>query len=841
MYLAFDACDRELVRELADAGEMPTFRHLFDTAAVVDVVPPPDVLVSANWPSFTTALQADRHDYLCWVRVEPGTYEWRHRPPSEIKGRPFWDTVSDAGRRVAVLDVPHGRAASDGFNGYQLFEYGCHDRHFGTRSWPPSLLDTVLERVGPHPVGMLPEQRDGNFAPCDFLHRAGRYRTPDENAAWWDELSLGIDRKQAVSLDVLDEGGWDLFLSVFGEAHCAGHQAWHLHDPRHPEHDPASVARIGDPVREVYRRFDTVLAEHLTRAGDDTAVYVHLSHGMGPHFDGTHLIDIILRRLDPAEPDKRGRRSQLAAGALGRLPAAWTAGAAGAAAPLIRRRMERFPPQPNEPSPLPHADRSWFEVPNNTVVGGVRLNLRGREPHGRIDPADFDRVCDRLADHLREIVNLDTGEPMAREVVRSDSIYRRRHDDAMPDLFIRWNPSAPIERVYSPRIGTVVEPYHDWRTGDHIAHGLLFVRAPGVVPGRRPTPIRTVDVSASLAGALGVDLGDVDGRPVDDLLPSPGVDQPREAQPSHPRPAGDSRGRTLERLATEHHTTRREVERLSPLVGELAVAVPAHQDQLADHERRLSYLERLASIRSTMEWIAQADVPESVLVSVVTPTHNRSSLLPRAIASVSAQSYTRWQHVVVDDGSSDPTPEVLAKFDDERLVTLRTDGVRECAARNRGLAAATGEIIVYLDDDNVLHPDWCKAVVWAFTQRPDIDVLYGARIIDDVRRATGAGSGALPWLHFEPFDHDALTRNNFADMGVIAHRAGLREATFDESLRRYGDWDLLWRLTRDRAPLELPVVACYYSTEAEGRMTRDGDTPEDTDRLRAKFAALLQG
>ncbi len=52
-----------------------------------------------------------------------------------------------------------------------------------------------------------------------------------------DEMLEGARRKTALSRDLLDQGGWDLFYTVFGEAHCAGHQFWKLHDETHPWHD----------------------------------------------------------------------------------------------------------------------------------------------------------------------------------------------------------------------------------------------------------------------------------------------------------------------------------------------------------------------------------------------------------------------------------------------------------------------------------------------------------------------------------------------------------------------------------------------------------------------------
>src|SRR6202040_3430815 len=91
-------------------------------------------------------------------------------------------------------------------------------------------------------------------------------------------------------------------------------------------------------------------------------------------------------------------------------------------------------------------------------------------------------------------------------------------------------------------------------------------------------------------------------------------------------------------------------------------------------------------------------------------------------------------------------------------------------------------------------------------------------LIDDVSRINGGEPGALPRLFFRPYDRATLLEENLADVGALAHRAGLPEARFDERLSAYGDWDLLIRLTEDAAPLALPVIACYYTTDAPDRL-----------------------
>ena len=192
-----------------------------------------------------------------------------------------------------------------------------------------------------------------------------------------------------------------------------------------------------------------------------------------------------------------------------------------------------------------------------------------------------------------------------------------------------------------------------------------------------------------------------------------------------------------------------------------------------------------------MAWIEQAALSTSPLVSVVMPTHNRARRLPRAVESVLAQTYEHWELLTVDDGSEDATPAVVTSFDDPRVRATRLEHGGACVARNAALDLAAGEAVAYLDDDNTMHPGWLKSAVWVFEQRPSIEVLYGALVIDDLARTRRRSSGALPSICLNPYDRAALADWNLADTSAVAHRAGLAEARFDESLDLFSDWDLL--------------------------------------------------
>jgi predicted AlkP superfamily phosphohydrolase/phosphomutase len=848
MILALDAADPGLVRALARAGEMPAMAGVLERSAAVRTRAPLGVFVSANWPTIFTSSSPDKHRYLCWNEYVGGTYDYRETDPEMVRGTPFWETLSEAGRRVAVVDVPHTVVRP--LNGLMLGEWGCHDRHFGTRSWPEDLAGELSERYGQHLGGVEPPGRE-QFAPCDYIHRAGEERTDDEHVALFEHICDSLERKRHASLDLLDRGGWDLFLNVLGESHCVGHQLWHLHDASHPRHDPALAARVeGDPVRAVYRRLDAVIGEHLERLGPDDTAYVLFPHGMTAHNDGTHLFDHVLHRLDWGldDPGGLGRQTRAAAELARLVPRPLRGHALRAAAPLLRSRARGMElaalPQPGE--------RRWFAAPNNTVEGAVRLNLAGREPHGRIHPSDRRSVLRWLSERLMELVNVDTGGRVIRRCVVSDDVYSRAPDDAFGDLYVEWERSAPIERVWSPAIGTVAMPYDHWRQGDHVREGLVLASGPGIVPGRRRGTFDTWHLGATFAAAAGVALDGVDGQPIESIVPGAGgTARPRSSAGRRARAvAGGLLDRAGERRAPGW--AHRQDPALVRARQDLTLAAleahdrawGAHHDAQAAHdeieklEPRLNAVERQALVAAMSAWLPHAEVPPDILISVVMPTRNRLASLPDAIASVEKQSYNAWELLIVDDGSEDGTDEFLAGLEDPRIRKLRTDGVGCCAARNAALDAAYGELIVYLDDDNLYDPHWLKAVAWTFQSLPDTQVCYGVRVFDDEGRALRRVVSGRPAMHLMGWDPEAILTENITDMNVLAHRRGATR--FDEQLSYYGDWDLLLQLARDTRPVEVPAIAVYYRTHGQDRLSLvvpDEERSREYEHVRRKLEA----
>jgi predicted AlkP superfamily phosphohydrolase/phosphomutase len=777
LLLGFDACAPDLVREFAAAGHLPHLERLMATAATAPISHEPGYFVGSVWPTMMTGVPVTEHLWYTGTRFRPEHYDYDLQ---YIEHPPLWQWCTAAGGTVAVLDVPHFPVV-EGLRGVHLVEWGCHDRFFGTSSWPPGFVTEVDSTYGTHPVGTWSGHPDPRAAPCDHVHREGPVRTDDELASFYADLVTGLRRKTEMSADLLARGGWDLFVSVFGEAHCAGHQVWHLHDRSDPDHDAALARRLapetGDPLLDVYRLLDDAVGRHLALLDTDASVYVLLSHGMRGYANGTHLLPTMLHRLDQAyrhEPRVgRGRRTTQLDGLLDRLPPRARASALRLGRPVAARRYRAAESSPTEQLP-PANERSWFMLDNNTAWGAVRLNLEGRERTGRIAASELDATLGWLEAALLELVDVDTGRPAVASVHRSATTHGHHPTDhLLADLLFEWNPSADLSNLWSPRIGRLTVRRDKLRHGDHDGRGVLLATGPGL----RPLTVRIdpKDLAPTVLASLAVATPALPGTPVAALVPT----------------CRSAPGRT----AVSADST---VERAAP-----------------DHDPRVA-----AELVSTTAWFAQLPSPPSApLVSVIVPTRNRRVLTMRAIDSVLRQTYRNVEVVVCDDASTDDTWDHLATVEDPRLVAVRHDVQAGApAARNTALAVARGELVVHLDSDNTFDAGWVHAVACAFDLRPSLQWLYGARIIDDAERHFGRPAGGLPFLQLLPWDAEVFAERCTIDMNVLAHRA--TDLRFDPSLHVFDDWQFMLQLLRRHGdPLRLPVVATYYTTDAPDRQS----------------------
>jgi predicted AlkP superfamily phosphohydrolase/phosphomutase len=400
-----------------------------------------------------------------------------------------------------VIDVPK-TAPSQMHNGLHIVDWGSHDPdQAGFVVSPAAAAPEIVEKFG-----------------VETMHDCNALRTTGEQYRdFRDHLIDRAKRKTALSAHYLDKGNWDCFLTVFSESHCVGHQCWHLHDEQHQKYDPEFAAVAGDPICAVYQAIDRGIGELIRQAGDNTHIVVFASHGMGPHYDASFLLDDMLCRLENRQPGPvRSTLATVVPRLWQRLPRAVRN---LAARPLRNRVRTSLGVDPA----AGRAGRRCFKVPNNDAWGGIRVNLIGREPEGRVAAGrDYDDYCAELSRDLLAFVNVTTGEPLVKRVERSVDLFEGEYLHHLPDLLVEWNRSAPVAEIYSPKTGRISGEYRKCRTGDHTADGLFFVSGPGVTPGQVGEPVSVTDLAPTIAALSGVELTGVDGRSIGPLI---GIDR----------------------------------------------------------------------------------------------------------------------------------------------------------------------------------------------------------------------------------------------------------------------------------------------------------------------------
>ncbi|MCU0229749.1 MAG: glycosyltransferase [Acidobacteria bacterium] len=184
------------------------------------------------------------------------------------------------------------------------------------------------------------------------------------------------------------------------------------------------------------------------------------------------------------------------------------------------------------------------------------------------------------------------------------------------------------------------------------------------------------------------------------------------------------------------------------------------------------------------------------LVSVIVCVYNRAHQVSACVDSLLAPSRPDLEIVLVDDGSTDDTPQVLqahrAKHPDTIRITTNARNLGVSGARNAGIAAASGEFIAFTDSDCTVEPGWIEAMLEGFTE-PDLAGVAGTVVDHEPRTWAERAYVGTCRIGTTGWQGRALVGNNMAFRGEI-----LRRYLFDPSLRYGCDEDeLAWRLQSD--------------------------------------------
>ncbi len=522
--IGLDSAEPTLMVKWINEGRLKHIGELWNQGAHARLETYEGYSAELPWTTFLTGCAPTKTGYWTPLEYQADSYDIKYRGAYDYgEYKPFFALGNDY--RVIAFDVPQMRLC-DQINGPQVLAWGAHSPQTESTSSPPGLLEELTEKHGEHPA----------------LHKDNAEVAQKEELEWVLQAMLtGIERRANICIDLIQRGEFDLLATVFGEPHSVGHMHWHISQSDHPLHDLCKQEGR-DPVLEIHQAIDAGIGRICEAAPEGTRVVVFSAHGMKANTMDLpsmfFLPELLYRYSFPG-------KAAIAKGELGApLPPIETLfhGQRGWAQEIWRRKEDwnplrrlarKYPGRARKIFPIeqwfgsgeglshpstvdkdvnfiPAAwyakhwpDMKAFALPSFSD-GYVRLNVKGRDPNGIIDPADYDKVLDEIEAHIRALKNPRNGQGIVQNCIRTRKSVEDR-DPKLPDadMVITWA-SGPTDVIDSPSLGRI-GPVPFRRGGSHTIEGFVAIGGPGVPQGELQRG-HAVDLAPTILHLMGAPI-----------------------------------------------------------------------------------------------------------------------------------------------------------------------------------------------------------------------------------------------------------------------------------------------------------------------------------------------
>jgi predicted AlkP superfamily phosphohydrolase/phosphomutase len=486
-------------------GSLPNLSALRQRGALGTLQTSADWLVSSPWPDVYTGTGVEEHGFSHYLIWRPEKMLSERPKPGWMPLTPFWRKLGEDGRRVVAVDIPN-TYPPESFDGVEVSSWSTSDVLSSPATHPPELMDWIGERLGP--------------PPC--IKDAHRPATGKELLEIRDRWIRTTENATDLGLALMEKGyPWDLFFICLTATHHGGHKLWDLTGASE-ELGADEKETIQRALKEIYIACDAAVGRLIERAGDEAAVIVFSPVGMGPNTSRAELLPEMLRRIleDTSDAVDVSDDIGLLRGIRKRIPIGWRTWIKSCLPPALQDKLTLF---------WRSGDKDWSRTPAfclfSDLSGYIRINLRGREEAGIVEPGEeYDQLCSKIAAGLATFVDGDSGEPVVRAVTEIAELYQcGRMLHHLPDLIVRWCARAAAEHrcITSPRYGTIswptpgLEP--SGRSGEHSPDGFIIASGDRFRPAGTIEGANILDLAPTVYSLLNLPVPpQMQGKPLND-------------------------------------------------------------------------------------------------------------------------------------------------------------------------------------------------------------------------------------------------------------------------------------------------------------------------------------
>ncbi|MGD9796928.1 MAG: hypothetical protein AB7H43_01335 [Acidimicrobiia bacterium] len=495
--LQFDAASARLLDALLAEQRLPNLASLRDRGAWLDLDAPATQFAAGAQHSLYSGHELGEHGLFYpfqWSAPEQRARYMGdlHAPP------PVWEQLAGTGSRTLAVDPYESRPPTGPSPGTQVCGWQLHDRVVLRRWDRPAGVHRRLRRV---------------FGPPQVVDEVFGTHTVKEMLGLRQRLLSAPGRVADATALLLAEAPYDLAWVTFCAAHIAGHQFWDLSQLDPDQLDGESEHLLGGTLADVYVAVDAALGRVVSALPPGTDLMVISPVGMDVNTSRADMLPEMLRAiLEPGWTQAGARRSSI-----WRLRAAVPSGLRAKVGGVLPERVALDLTARLELRGIDWSRTRAFAHPAENQ-GYVRLNLRGRERDGIVDPAHAPALMDEIADGIRTFTDLD-GQPAVRAVERvADRFGTGERAHQLPDLIVHWTdrPATRLEGVRSERYGTIRRHgVGSGRSGNHTdgdAWALVIPAKASLAPLDRAP--RLEDIAATVLALHGGDPATTAGEPL---------------------------------------------------------------------------------------------------------------------------------------------------------------------------------------------------------------------------------------------------------------------------------------------------------------------------------------